>query len=282
MNTKEVEKEQNSKYNIESLIKKNPYYDKEHRVTQADVNMANSYVELIENTRSCTTPKAGDVLRYTNQHGDYYPYAHIENNSNGICNICESPSVPFIGANTVGIRCNTSGGSWGDLEACNLRYIGREDKYFCDWGHWGTCANGAVHFTAQVSVWEYIHPEPLYRDYTTEKWRKLYISRVSEERRKDNGGYLYDSMDGIAFRTENEFQQFLKDYKGEVFKGHWDNQSIVWCYRELQKQVSQQEYDTLALSQTSIYCNDKRSAKIKYDDENKTVIFHFVMSNIYQ
>ena len=110
MNTKEVEKEQNSKYNIESLIKKNPYYDKEHRITQADVNMANSYVELIENTRSCTTPKAGDMLRYTNQHGDYYPYAHIENNSNGICNICESPSVPFIGANTVGIRCNTSGG----------------------------------------------------------------------------------------------------------------------------------------------------------------------------
>ena len=40
MNTKEVEKEQNSKYNIESLIKKNPYYDKEHRITQADVNLS--------------------------------------------------------------------------------------------------------------------------------------------------------------------------------------------------------------------------------------------------
>lgn len=280
MNTENA-REQNGKYNIESLVKKNPYYDREHRVTQADVDMANSYTELIENTRSSIIPKAGDMLRYTDQHGDYYPYAHIEHNSNGMCHICECPSVPFISSDTAGIRCSTSGGAWTHLEADSLKYIGKEHKYFCDWGHRGACANGSVHFATTVSVWEYIHPEPLYRNYTTEKWRKLYISRFSENRIKDNGGYLYDSMNGIAFRTENEFQHFLKEYKGEIFNGHYENQFVVWCYKEQQKQVSQQEYDTLALPETSRYCNGKRPAKIEYDDTNKTAIFYFVMSNTY-
>ncbi len=40
------------KYSIETLRERNVSYDHEHGLTQKDVDMANSYVELIERTRS--------------------------------------------------------------------------------------------------------------------------------------------------------------------------------------------------------------------------------------
>lgn len=277
MNTENLRKAQDGKYKIESLIKLNTYYNAEYRVTQTDVDMANAYVSLIEKTRSNVTPKAGDILRYTNQHGDYYPFAHIEDNDGDVCNICENPNVSFISPKADGISCNTGGGAWDDLQTGNLKYIGKKQKYFHDWGHAGACGNGSVYFTAEVSVWEYVHPQPLYRGYTTEKWCKLYLTYVSEDKRKDNDGYLYTSMNGVAFRTEADFQKFLSERKGEVFKGNWKNQSVVWCYTELQKQVSQEEFDALDLPETSTYCNGEQPAKIMYDDENKIAIYYFVM-----
>lgn len=281
MNTEISKREANVKYDIQSLVELNPYYNKEHKVTQADADMANAHVALIEKSRSNIIPKAGDILRYTNKYGDYYPYAHIEYNHKGICNICEQPHTPFIYAITDGIICSTSGGAWSNIETANLRYIGKEEKSFCDWGHSGACGNGAVHFKAEVSVWEYAHPEPLYKDYTTEKWRKLYISRIPESNRKDYDDFLYHSTDGVNFCTEYEYQKFLREYKGEVFNGHYENQLVIWCYKEHHQKVSQEEFDALDLPKTTIYCNGKQSAKIKYDDENKTVIFYFVMPEIH-
>ena len=275
MNTVGISK--NGKYNVQSLIKLNLNQNTEHSVTQSDVDMANNYVTLIEKTRSNISPKAGDLLRYTDAHGNYSPHAHIEYNRNGICNICENPYVPFINSQTDGITCTTNGGAWNDLETSSLKYIGKEQKSFCDWGHSGACGNVSVHFEAEVSVWEYIHPKPLYKDYTTEKWRKLYISRISENNRKNFGGNLYYSMDNVSFCTENEYQKFISEFKGEVFNGHWENQFVVWCYREHQQQVSQEEFDALDLPATTTYCNGQQPAKIKYDDENKTAIFYFVM-----
>lgn len=279
MKTENSNREPNGKYNIESLIESNPYYNTEHRVTQADVNKANTYVALIESTRSNVIPKAGDILRYTNKHGDYYSHAHIEYKCNGKCNICQKPYVPFIYSQNDEIICTTSGGAWEHLETAHLKYIGKEQKYFCDWGHSGACGNGSIHFSAEVSVWEYVHPLPLYKNYTTQKWRKIYISRNSGDNHKNLGEYLYNSMDGISFRTESEYQKFLREYKGEVFEGHWENQLVIWCYKEQQKQVSQEEFNALDLPQTTTYCNGKQQAKIKYDDENKTAIFYFVMPN---
>lgn len=40
------------KYSIETLRERNVSYDHQHWLTQEDVDMANSYVELIERTRS--------------------------------------------------------------------------------------------------------------------------------------------------------------------------------------------------------------------------------------
>ena len=49
------------KYSIETLRERNVSYDHQHWLTQEDVDMANSYVELIERTRSKITPQIGEV-----------------------------------------------------------------------------------------------------------------------------------------------------------------------------------------------------------------------------
>ena len=53
---------------------------------------------------------------------------------------------------------------------------------------------------------------------------------LPEQKDGTGGGNLYHG-DGIAFRNEAEFRQFLKDYEGTVFKGNRENQIVVWCFR---------------------------------------------------
>jgi hypothetical protein len=272
------------RYDIDSLKEINRSYDYEHGMTRSDVDMANKYVEHIERTRSDTVPKAGDCVRYTTEDGDYYGKAHIEFNRDGECNICERPSVPFIWYDgNEGIKCFTSGGAWANIPTDQLVYIGREEKRFTDWGHCGSRGNGAVGFFAEVSVWEYIHPEPLYEGYTTEKWRKVHVSKVQDEDRERHDGYLYLTRGALSseccnniFRTDGEYSQFLRDYKAKVFHENYPNKSVVFCYREQRQRVSREQYDSLCLPVISIYYNGKRPAKIEYDDENKMVKTYFV------
>ena len=86
------------KYSIETLRERNVSYDHQHWLTQEDVDMANSYVELIERTRSKITPQIGDRLVYVTEHGDYYGNALIDSRSakEGYLSVCEQPYVPFV------------------------------------------------------------------------------------------------------------------------------------------------------------------------------------------
>lgn len=156
---------QSGRYDINSLIDLNHDYNNKYKVNQSDVDKANRYVDLIEKTRSEVTPQAGDILIYTDKFGSFFPHAHIEYNCEGVCNICERPYIPFVRPKDIGISCSTSGGAWNDLPAGELKYIGKKEKTFCDWGHCGVCANGAIHFNVEVSVWEYTHPAPPIRRF---------------------------------------------------------------------------------------------------------------------
>ena len=89
--------------------------------------------------------------------------------------------------------------------------------------------NGAIRFSAEVPLWEYREPEPLYGDFTTEKWRKIHLYKDPEHR----DGDLYRG-DCISFRTEEEFRRFLSDYEGPVFTVPDPKSVIVWCYRDEQ------------------------------------------------
>lgn len=63
------------KYSIETLRERNVSYDHQHWLTQKDVDMANSYVELIERTRSEITPQIGDRLVYGKRLSKYIFYS---------------------------------------------------------------------------------------------------------------------------------------------------------------------------------------------------------------
>ncbi len=83
------------KYTLETLLPLNVSYDRDHGLTQEDVDMVNSLVETIERTRSECTPKIGDRLAYVDRHGKYYGYALIEAEigDEGLLSICEQPYI---------------------------------------------------------------------------------------------------------------------------------------------------------------------------------------------
>lgn len=266
------------KYTKETLTAINDRFCNAHYpgITDSDLAMTNDYVRLIESTRSTDTPKAGDRIRYTNKYGDYYECAHIEYVEDGVANVCEQPYVPFIGVNKDkdGILCNTSGGAWTDIPVEKLTYVGTEEKTFCDWGHDHACADGAVEFKANVSVWEYNENE---QPYSTKTHNKMYVYYRKEP---DEYGYRFTGTEGAmnrkAWRNKLELQAWLETVKGEVVKGNWDNQIIVWYWRQNEVHVSPEEYESLLYPEDTMLMNGYRRCKRKYDEDNHTVTTYFV------
>lgn len=217
-----------NKYSVETLRELNVSYDYEHGLTQTDVDMANNYVELIERTRSETTPQVGDRLVYISRHGDYYGHALIEkkDKDSGLISVCEQPSIPFVWNDNGNIRLSVSGGAFHSINPQELKFQKWVDGSFKDWGHCRACANGAVVFYAKVPMWFYSELSPTYGEFTTETYRKFYLNK----REEPEAGNLYQGFD-IAFRDEAELQQFVEDYEGTIFKGNWPTQIVLWCFR---------------------------------------------------
>ena len=150
------------KYSIETLRERNVSYDHQHWLTQKDVDMANSYVELIERTRSEITPQIGDRLVYVTEHGDYYGNALIDSRSakEGYLSVCEQPYVPFVWEEDGNIRLSVSGGAFHSVNPEELKFLKWTEGVFKEWGHCGACANGSVSFLAKVPLWFYAEPNP--------------------------------------------------------------------------------------------------------------------------
>ena len=146
-------------YSTKTLAEINWSYDNEHKVRQFDVDMANRWVEFIESTRNNEFPQVGDIVEYTNKHGNYHGNAHIDKIEDlpkdiDAIYICENPHVPFVSAINNKLMTSTSGGSWTFITK-DVKLIGQRHKKFCDWGHGGARGNGAVEFEAKVNVWQY-------------------------------------------------------------------------------------------------------------------------------
>ena len=150
-----VKVEEEKKYDIGTLRQTNQSYDYDHRLTEQDVIKVNKLVERIESSRSDIKPKPGDRLLYTSKRGEYSPIAFIEKNNGGELYVCVGPMVPFV--ETMGYQTyyDVSGGPFTGMHESKLTYKGTVNNNFKTWGHSGACANGAVHFHAKVSMWEY-------------------------------------------------------------------------------------------------------------------------------
>lgn len=260
-----------TKYTIENLKEVNQVYDYHHRVTISDVEKANKWVELIENSRTVDRPQIGDIVEFTNKHGDYYRNAHIEkiDNEDNTMEICEHPSIPFVGyiEEENRIYTSTSGGAWNNIPS-KLKLIGQREKVFKVWGHCGLCANGAVSFTAMVNVWEYIEDDTL--EFTTKTHDKKYWSIRKELNSTDR--YKY-TANGEAYEDDKMFSAYLQTFKGVVKKGHWENQLIVWTYKEEKIHCKTiEEYNSIDGINDTWLCNGIRECKRIYDDKNYKVI----------
>lgn len=259
-------------YDLKMLLPWNGSYDCAHRLTEDDVQMVNDLTQHIERTRSAHYPKIGDRVIHVSKYGDYSGNALIGKIEKGQCSICLNPYIPFVWKTPLGVSCDISGGPFTSAPAGKLQFMGWTDGHFKDWGHCGACANGAVVFKARVALWEYRDPNPIYGEFTTETWRKIYVTKIT----KPGSDYLYHG-DGIAFQDEAEFNQFVADYEGTVFPGHGENQFVVWCYRDVLQNLSQAEWDALdaPASRRRIY-NEAQPIKVLKDHTTHERICYYV------
>lgn len=262
------------KHTIESLKKSNGRFLGTHyRLTEADVDLANKYTNLIEKSRSKLIPKAGDIVRYTNEYGDYSHFAHIDNIVEEEAYICASanPSI-HTSNNNDGFSFSTSGGPWYYIPTNKMEYVGTEEKEFWDFGHCGACADGGIYFKATVNVWECNENK---MKYSTKERDKYYIYHHEE---KTDCGYHYtahrNSMSAHAWRTENDLQAWLRTFRADIEQGY--NCFIAWAYKEIQHHVSPDEFEKIDGIEDTMLCNGARMCKRIYDDENSTVHTYFV------
>lgn len=103
-------------------------------------------------------PVPGDIVE-----GAYYNGVHLFKNGlietqkgwNKPISVCACPYTPFIherGENEFAL--SVSGGPFFSFNPEDFEFIGKDTRFFCDWGHCGGCANGAVRFTAKVNRWK--------------------------------------------------------------------------------------------------------------------------------
>ena len=261
------------RYSRETLLPMNTLYDHEHCLTQEDVDAANALVRHIERTRNPLVSQGGDRVRYTTRHGDFYGNALIETvREDGMLSICLCPYVPFVWATAGGIGCAVSGGPFTAVMPQELKPSGAVPGDFCAWGHCGACGNGVVRFCAEVPLWEFREGDPLYGDFSTEKWRKISLYKDTENLH----GNLYRG-DCISFRTEEEFRRFLSDCEGTVFAAPNPKSVIVWGYRDEQVALPRTEWKALDVPVTErrIY-NTLQPVKLVKDHGRHTAVCYFV------
>lgn len=272
-------------YTKETLASINDRYIKcgHHWLNDIDVKKANEFVNLIESTRSTETPKAGDILIFTDKFGEYFPNAHIDKAATGYGgNICEHAYVPFISAKADGILCNTSGGAWHDVLFSKMEYVGTQSKRFCFWGSCGACADGAVEIEAKVSVWKYAE-ELLIPGYTTENYNRYFLHDSGEDSKytKESGYRFHVTTSGAmahrAFKDKDELDAWLDTFNGNVFDRSPQNTAIVWTWKQCDAHVSPREFEAIPEPvDTMLFNGAVRKCKRIYDEAKHTVTTCFV------
>lgn len=263
-------------YTIETLKDINASYDNDYGVTESDVNMVNALVKLIEGTRNDDSPRIGDMVQYVNKSGNYYEHAHIEKVNGSTLYICEKPMTPFITSYGKTLSTNASGGAWSTIPS-NLKWVGKEEKAFIEWGHGGARQNGAVKFLATVNVWEYTDGE---HEFTTKTHDKLFVSVRGQG--DPNGLNYYIMKDGSPYGvmpTESEYQAWLKTYHGVERDGFMENSRIVWAYKQQSLFVPIEEYKEIEHAVIDSELNNATIQECKRVYEGTTVTTYMPYQN---
>ena len=262
------------RYTIETLSCINDdYIIANHEIRQRDVDMVNAYIELIESSRSVSEPRPGDIIRYTDPYGTYYPHTHIEYIADGKANTCENAYVHICrnDENMLGFRLVSSGGSWANLPVSKMKYAGQEEKRFWDFGS-GIYRTRGIDFYATVNVWMCDLNEDLFSTMTHNKY---YLYFLKQGRNGDHFFLSSRESGDRAWKTEEELQAWIRTYRGTVscFR---EKQAVVWTYRERYHFVSPEQYDNLEAQEDVMLMNGLRYCKRIYDDKNYILHTYFV------
>lgn len=263
-------------YTLETLSKINQRFLSAHyELTESDVEKVNTCVELLEKSRTTEKPIRGDIVRYTTENGEYYAHAFIESIKDGQAYISESSSV-YVCANEKfqdGFSCQVSaGGAFHYIPVDHMVYIGTEEKRFWHFGHCGGCADGGIDFYATVNVWECNLNKGR---YSTKTHNKYYIYYDPEPEKRKSPYHF--TTNGKAWKTEEDFQAWLRTFRGVVEPGNWENQLIVWTYKNIEHHLSPEEYEDLNVPEDTFLMNGSiRRCKRIYDDKNYIVHTYYV------
>ncbi|HJB28111.1 MAG TPA: DUF4121 family protein [Candidatus Blautia faecavium] len=256
------------KYTIETLSKINARFTNAHyKLTEPDVEMANQYVELIENSRRKEKPMPGDIVRYTSKDGEYSSHAFIEKIDENQAYIAEHSSVYIWEGEESDIRFSISGGPFYSIPLDKITYSGeQEEKRFWHFGHCGACADGGIDFYANVNVWECDLNE---KDFSTRTHDKYWIT-YDPKPEKRGSRYHFFTL-GKAWENDIDFLAWLRTFRGVI-----DN-NMVWTYKNIKHHVTPEEFDALNAIEDTFRRNGSiwRCKRI-YDDANYTVHTYFV------
>lgn len=213
----------------EEFEKINVRYDNRHSLTEADYNKAMNRVELIAaGHKAVNTPQVGDLVEGGYWDGHHpYKYGLIEKvNNDGTVHICYEPMIPFVYFNDMlELRVSVSGGPFGTHKVEELQLVSDEDeRYFCDWGISGACADGSINFKAPVRRWKI----PYTRQSNT------YVNHYKKD--SDYGSYsrkagtcIIEVQLGWCRELFVSFEAFKKyaDYLGITYELNYDRKDFA-------------------------------------------------------
>ena len=131
-------------------------------ITKKDLDMMTGYQKVMQQLREemkdHPVPLVGDTVE-----GAYYSGKHpftkgVIGSAPGWTkqfSICAEPYIPFLfyTKERKAVGMSVSGGPFFGMDAKDLEYVGTDERYFCDWGHNGPCADGSFEFPVKVNKW---------------------------------------------------------------------------------------------------------------------------------
>lgn len=199
----------------EEFEKANLRYASSHGLTEADYDKALERIELITAFhKAAKTPQVGDLVEGGYYEGHHpYKYGLIEEVYNdGTLSICYEPMIPFVYFNDMlELSLSVSGGPFGTHKVEELQLVADEDeRYFCDWGISGACADGAINFKAPVRRWKipYTRQSNTYvNHYKMECNYGAFHRRAGETDIEESLGFCHLSF--VSFEAFKKYADYL-------------------------------------------------------------------------
>ncbi|PGK51213.1 hypothetical protein CN918_25835 [Priestia megaterium] len=245
-------------YTLETLMNGNNDYHNEHNISEKDIQLANEWVQFIEQTRDEATPQPGDIVQYTSKSGIYFHNAHFEYVKDGKGIIIGSSHTPLVSKSSDGSKLeinDTGGGNFFSVPT-TLRYIGKRPKMFWFWGHKGICGGGGIDIEAMVNVWEYQEGNAVYTTRDYERY-DLYVLHKEDESQPTLYKVISESYDTHIFNTYDEYEQWVRLNRGIEMPGEKITAlKTIWTHKQVRHDVSEETYNILYLAKTeSVFLN---------------------------